>query len=81
MPTLLVSLVLILAVVLAVRSLKRSGGCSCSGCSGGCAGCHGACHCHTQPDPASPEEAPFSAPKRASASYRSLELPEDPALR
>lgn len=77
MSTFLVSLAIIIAVVLALRSLKRSGGCSCSGCSGGCAGCHGACHCSAAPQPAAPDASVISAPRRTIDAYQGLEPPAD----
>lgn len=77
MSTFLVSLAIIIAVVLALRSLKRSGGCSCSGCSGGCAGCHGACHCSAAPQPAATDASVISAPRRTIDAYQGLEPPAD----
>lgn len=77
MSTFLVSLAIIIAVVLALRSLKRSGGCSCSGCSGGCAGCHGACHCSAAPQPAAPDASVIAAPRRTIDAYQGLEPPAD----
>ena len=68
MSTFLVSLAIIIAVVLALRSLKRSGG---------CAGCHGACHCSSAPQPAAPDASVIAAPRRTIDAYQGLEPPAD----
>ena len=49
LPTLLIALLVAAGVLLAVRSVRRSGGCKCSGSCGSCSGCSGSCSCHNAP--------------------------------
>ncbi len=47
LPTVLIALLVIAGILLAVRSVRRSGGCKCSGNCGSCSGCSGSCSCHS----------------------------------
>lgn len=49
LPTLVIALLVAAGVLLAVRSVRRSGGCKCSGSCGSCSGCSGSCSCHNAP--------------------------------
>lgn len=49
LPTLLIALLVAAGVLLALRSVRRSGGCKCSGNCGSCSGCSGSCTCRTPP--------------------------------
>lgn len=55
LPTILVCLVVLLAVVLVIRYLAKNGSCSCpdaktGGCGGSCASCSGCNGCHPHID-------------------------------
>lgn len=49
LPTLLIALLVAAGVLLALRSVRRSGGCKCSGNCGSCSGYSGSCTCRTPP--------------------------------